>query len=155
MMKFFTKSENETLKLAENIGRLIFPGAILLLSGNLGAGKTVFVKGLAKGMNCKDLVKSPSYTIMNIYDGILPLIHFDLYRFDCADDFYEIGGEEYLGGENVCAIEWHQKAKEALGANYLEIIINDLGEDLREMFFKPSGQKHESWLNGVKDDINR
>ena len=154
MIKVISKNENYTIKLAEKIGKLIFPGAILLLTGDLGAGKTVFVRGLAKGINSKSLVKSPSYTIMNIYDGKLPLIHFDLYRLESAEEFYEIGADEYLGGENACAIEWHQNAKEALGNDYLEVIINDLGENVREIILKPKGLKHESWINGIKNDIN-
>ncbi len=154
MIKVISQNENETLKLAEKIGRLIFPSAVILLTGDLGAGKTVFVRGLAEGLGSKDLVKSPSYTIMNIYRGKIPLMHFDLYRLDGADEFYEIGGDEYLSADNVCAVEWHQNASDAFIGNNLEVIINDSGENLREISLIPSGQKYEDWLDSIKNDIN-
>ncbi len=154
MIKVISKNENETLKLAEKIGRLIFPSAVVLLTGELGAGKTVFVRGLAQGLISDDLVKSPSYTIMNIYRGKIPLMHFDLYRLENADEFYEIGGDEYLYSDNVCAIEWHQNAAEAFEDNNLEVVIKDTGESIREISLIPSGKKYEDWLANIKNDIN-
>ena len=125
-----------------------------MLFGDLGAGKTVFVRGLARGLSSKGLVNSPSYTIMNIYEGRLPLIHFDLYRIADEDEFYAIGADEYLGGDNVCAIEWPEHAANALGGYHLEVIIKDLGGDMREIALRPKGKKHRDWLNGIKNDIN-
>ena len=154
MLKFVSKSEDETLRLAEKIGAGLFPGAVILLTGSLGAGKTVFVRGLARGLESKSLVKSPSYTIINIYEGALPLIHFDLYRIEGADEFYAIGADEYLNGENVCAIEWPRHAQNAFGADYLEVVIDDMGGDTREIKLHPKGKKTRKWLQSIKDDID-
>ena len=119
MISRISKSEEETIALAKKLGNSIFLGAIVLLTGNLGAGKTVFVKGLAQGMGYCGLVKSPKYNIMNIYEGTINLVHFDLYRIKTVQEFYEIGAYEYIGAENVCAIEWHEHAKDALGAEFI------------------------------------
>ena len=154
MHKIISKSENDTLRLAEKIGKRIFPGAIILLAGDLGVGKTVFVKGLARGLSSKGLVNSPSYTIMNIYEGRLPLIHFDLYRITDGDEFRAIGADEYLSGDNVCAVEWPEHAVDALGKNHLEVIIADLGGEMREITLKPKGKRHKKWLAGIKNDID-
>lgn len=154
MIKVMSKSEDDTISLAEKLGKHMFPGAVILLTGSLGAGKTVFVRGLARGLSSKGLVNSPSYTIMNIYEGALPLIHFDLYRISDEDEFHAIGADEYLGGENVCAIEWHKHAGNALGGDCLEVVIDDSGENTREITLKPKGSKTRKWLSSIKHDIN-
>lgn len=154
MIKLVSKSENETKRLAEKIGSRLFAGAVLLLTGDLGAGKTVFVRGLARGMGVSGLVKSPSYNIMNIYEGPLPLIHFDLYRLCDTEEFYAIGADEYVGAYNVCAVEWHQHAKEAFEKEFIEVKISDAGDDIREIEILASGAKHENWLENAKNDIN-
>ena len=154
MIKYLSKNEEDTLKIALQLGKNAFSGAVVLLTGDLGAGKTVFVKGLAHGLGYNGLVKSPTYNIMNIYDGALPLIHFDLYRIANVDEFYEIGGEEYLNNSNICAIEWHEHAKGALGAEFLEVILIDEGENERTIKLVAMGMKHKKWLDTINDINN-
>ena len=155
MIKIITKTENETLRLAEKIGSRLFPGAVILLNGGLGAGKTVFVKGLARGLGIQSLVKSPTYTIIDMYESArLPLVHFDLYRLSEPDEFYAIGADEYIGGYNVCAVEWPANIGDVFGAEYIDIAIRDVGGDVREILFSPSGKKHESWFESIKNDID-
>ncbi|MCK5129901.1 MAG: tRNA (adenosine(37)-N6)-threonylcarbamoyltransferase complex ATPase subunit type 1 TsaE [Clostridiales bacterium] len=154
MIEFTSKSEIQTLNLAQQLGKHAFPGAVVLLTGNLGAGKTVFAKGLAQGLGFDGLVKSPTYNIMNIYQGTLPLIHFDLYRLNGVDDFHGIGGEEYIGSQNVCAIEWHEHAQGAFGDEYLEVEIGDIEENERTINLIAKGIKHEEWLDSIHDINN-
>lgn len=154
MIEYLSKSEDDTLAFAGKIGSELFCGAIILLTGNLGAGKTVFVKGLAKGLGYEGLVKSPSYTIMNIYEANIPLIHFDLYRLNNSDEFFEIGGDEYLGGKNICAVEWHSNAKDAFSDNFIEVIIRDIDDKKRLITVLAQGMKHKKWLESIKDDFN-
>lgn len=154
MIKYLSKDTKDTLTLASKLGESVFEGAVILLTGDLGAGKTVFVKGLAQGLEYKGLVKSPTYTIMNIYQGDLPLIHFDLYRLQSDEEFYEIGADEYLRADNVCAIEWYVNAENAMGDEYLEVTIKDIGDNDREITLRASGDKYEKWLETIKDDIN-
>ncbi len=149
MINYISKSENDTIALAEKLGKCIFANAVILLTGDLGAGKTVFVKGLARGMGYDDLVKSPTYNIMNIYNSTLPLIHFDLYRINNTDEFYEIGADEYIGADNVCAVEWHEHAKDALGDEYIEVEILDEGENERKIIISAHGKKHTKWLDSL------
>ncbi len=155
MMKMTTKTENETLRLAERIGSRLFPGAVILLNGGLGAGKTVFVKGLARGLDIQSLVKSPTYTIIDVYqDARLPLVHFDLYRLSDSDEFYAIGADEYIGADNVCAIEWPSNIGDVFGTDYIDVTIRDIGDDVREITFSPIGAKHITWFESIKNDID-
>jgi len=96
----WTSSVEQTMELGAILGKRVFPGAILALSGELGAGKTYFIKGLASGLGVGDTdeVASPSFALLHVYDGRLPLYHFDLYRLMGYNDFLDIGGEDYLGG---------------------------------------------------------
>ena len=154
MVEFISKCENDTYVFAKRLGSTVFEGCIFLLTGSLGAGKTVFVKGLAKGLGYSGLVKSPTYTIMNTYKGRLPIVHFDLYRLENVDDFYDIGGDAYLGADNVCAVEWHTHAHDAMGDDFIEVNIEDLGDSIRSITLKASGAKHTAWLEGIQDDFN-
>lgn len=104
-----------------------FPGMIIALTGSLGAGKTTFVKGIAKGLDIKDEITSPSFTIIKeYYDGKLPLFHMDLYRIDNHEELYMIGFEELIYGNGLSIIEWSEKAEELLPSSsiHAEIIIN-------------------------------
>lgn len=135
-MKFVCKSEAETSAAGEKFGALLRGGDIVLLSGELGAGKTVFTKGIAKALGVKESVLSPTFTIMNEYDGEkLRLCHFDAYRLRCGDDAVEVGLAEDIGEKNtVCVIEWFENIADILPANNVKkVTIRYLGEDEREM----------------------
>ena len=117
-------SAEETFRLGEMTGGKLKPGAVICLDGDLGAGKTVFVKGVAKGLGITDTVCSPTFTILQEYrDGRMPLYHFDVYRIEDPEEMYEIGFDEYLYGEGVCLIEWAKNVAELIPDGALKITI--------------------------------
>ena len=132
-MTFLTNSPAETEAVGAALGRCIPAGTILAYRGDLGAGKTAFTRGLARGLGCTDLVTSPTYTIVNEYlSGRLPLFHFDMYRLGSADDLWDIGWEDYLDRNGVCAVEWSENVEDAMeGA--ISVTIEKLGEDSRRI----------------------
>jgi tRNA threonylcarbamoyladenosine biosynthesis protein TsaE len=128
-----SSSEDETRQIAAGLAASLQPGAVLLLSGDLGAGKTAFVRGLAEGLGINtDEVTSPTFTLVHEYrGGRLPLIHVDLYRLDRAD-LDEIGLDEDLAAKGVVAIEWAERLSRSI-RNATVVKISDLGDDLREI----------------------
>ena len=125
-------SAEETFRLGEMTGGKLKPGTVICLDGDLGAGKTVFVKGVAKGLGITDTVCSPTFTILQEYrDGRMPLYHFDVYRIEDPEEMYEIGFDEYLYGEGVCLIEWAKNVAELIPDGALKITITkDLDKGL-------------------------
>ena len=114
-MEFITNSPAQTEALGAALGQRLQPGTILAYTGDLGAGKTAFTRGLAKGLGATDLVTSPTYAIVNEYlSGRIPLFHFDMYRLKSAEDLWDIGWEDYLERNGVCAVEWSENVTEAL-----------------------------------------
>ena len=114
-MEFITHSPAETEQVGAALAKLLQPGTVIAYRGDLGAGKTAFTRGLAKGLGCQDGVTSPTYTIVNEYlSGRLPLFHFDMYRLRSAEDLWDIGWEDYLERGGVCAVEWSENVEEAL-----------------------------------------
>ena len=132
-MQYLTNSPAETEAVGIALGRCLHAGTILAYQGDLGAGKTAFTRGLAKGLGCTDMVTSPTYTIVNEYlSGRLPLFHFDMYRLASSDDLWDIGWEDYLDRNGICAVEWSENVEEALeGA--ISVTIEKLGEDSRRI----------------------
>ena len=130
-MEFYTNSPEETEKVGAARARVLEPGTILAYRGDLGAGKTAFTRGLARGLGCGDMVTSPTYTIVNEYlSGRIPLFHFDMYRLGSSDDLWDIGWEDYLERGGVCAVEWSENVRDAMeGA--LIIRIEKTGDDSR------------------------
>lgn len=134
ILNVISHSEFETAALAEKLAASFKSGDVIVLTGDLGAGKTVFVKGFAKGMgHNEDLVNSPSFTIINEYPGEKPLYHFDLYRMSEQDELYEIGWDEYLNREGVIVVEWGEKAKNYLPSKYYQINFKFLNDNEREI----------------------
>ncbi|MCI6256492.1 MAG: tRNA (adenosine(37)-N6)-threonylcarbamoyltransferase complex ATPase subunit type 1 TsaE [Clostridiales bacterium] len=114
-MEYCSNSVAETESLGEELARRLEPGAVVAFSGDLGAGKTAFVRGMARGLGIGERVTSPTFTIVNEYEGgRLPLFHFDMYRLGSADELYDIGWEDYLVRGGVCAVEWSENIREAL-----------------------------------------
>ena len=114
-MEFITHSPAETEEIGAALGRVIPAGTVIAYCGDLGAGKTAFTRGLARGLGCTEQVTSPTYTIVNEYlSGRCPLFHFDMYRLRSADDLWDIGWEDYLDRNGVCAVEWSENVREAL-----------------------------------------
>ena len=132
-MEFITNSPMETERVGEALGTILQPGTILAYEGDLGAGKTAFTRGLARGLGAKEQVTSPTYTIVNEYlSGRLPLFHFDMYRLSCADDLWDIGWEDYLERGGVCAVEWSENVADAM-EEAVSVCIQKLGEDTRKI----------------------
>src|SRR5690606_14288567 len=118
------RGERATRALAALLGGIVQRGAVLLLEGDLGAGKTTFVKGLAQGLGIEpDDVSSPTFTLLHEYEGDVPLYHFDAYRLEGWLEFAELGAEEYLSGDGVSAIEWGDRVRDELPAERLEIVL--------------------------------
>ena len=132
-MEFITHSPEETEKIGEALAKNLQPGTILAYRGDLGAGKTAFTRGLARGLGCKETVTSPTYTIVNEYlGGRLPLFHFDMYRLASSDDLWDIGWEDYLEREGVCAVEWSENVQDAM-EDAITVTIEKLGENTRQI----------------------
>ena len=132
-MEFITHSPEETEKIGEALAKSLQSGTILAYRGDLGAGKTAFTRGLARGLGCKETVTSPTYTIVNEYlGGRLPLFHFDMYRLASSDDLWDIGWEDYLEREGVCAVEWSENVQDAM-ENAVTVTIEKLGETTRRI----------------------
>ena len=135
-MEFITNSPEETEKIGAAIGKIIPAGTVLAYRGDLGAGKTAFTRGLARGLGFTEAVTSPTYTIVNEYlGGRLPLFHFDMYRLSSADDLFDIGWEDYLDRGGVCAVEWSENITDALPADtvYVRLRRSPTHENWREI----------------------
>ena len=132
-MEFITNAPAETEAIGAALGKIIQPGTVIAYRGDLGAGKTAFTRGLARGLGCTDLVTSPTYTIVNEYlGGRVPLFHFDMYRLRSSDDLWDIGWEDYLDRNGICAVEWSENVDDAL-EDPMNITIEKLGEDTRRI----------------------
>jgi len=143
----------DTIKLGEIIGKLLEPGSIIALRGDLGAGKTVLVKGIARGLGIEDEPVSPTFVIMNAYDGAIPLYHFDLYRVSGADELMGIGADEFLFGKGVSAVEWAERVDDILPEYTIYIDIkmpgpeNGATENTREI--RIEGNKE--WVSSFRN----
>jgi tRNA threonylcarbamoyladenosine biosynthesis protein TsaE len=119
--KIILSSAEEMLAFGEKIAKSLRPDSVVALTGDLGTGKTTFVQGLARGLKIADPVQSPTFVTLNLYEGTLPLFHFELYRFKEGADFFKLGFEEYFQKGGVCAIEWPQKIADFLPDDTLHI----------------------------------
>ena len=129
-------SVKETLRIAEEFGKTVKPGQVVLLEGDLGAGKTHFVKGFIKAFGLDpDIVNSPTFTIINEYEGTPPVYHFDFYRIENIEEALEIGTEEYLYGTGVCIIEWPARVREILPDDAITIQITPIAPEKRKITF--------------------
>ncbi len=132
-MTYLSNSPAETEALGEQLAARLSAGAVIAYRGDLGAGKTAFTRGLARGLGCRELVTSPTYTIVNEYlGGRLPLFHFDMYRLASSDDLWDIGWEDYLDRGGVCAVEWSENVADAL-EDPMTVTIEKTGEESRKI----------------------
>ena len=130
----------ETTLLAIKIGHHLFPGAVIALEGDLGAGKTTFTKGIARALGITKTVNSPTFTIIKEYHGSMPLYHMDVYRMESEDE--DLGFDEYFYGDGVTVIEWASKIKSQLPKEYLHINIYITDGERRKLEFEPHGNKY-------------
>ena len=132
-MVFITNSPQETEAVGQALAEKLKPGTVIAYEGDLGAGKTAFTRGLARGLGAAERVTSPTYTIVNEYvSGRLPLFHFDMYRLGSSDELFDIGWEDYLQRGGVCAVEWSENVRDAL-EDALTVRIEKTGEDSRKI----------------------
>ena len=135
-MKYISNSYEDTLNIASSFAKTLSAGDVLCMYGDLGVGKTAFVQGLARGLNIDEPITSPTFTIVNEYEGTLPLYHFDVYRISDSDEMYEVGFDDYVYGEGVSVIEWCELIEDILPEKrYVIKITKDLskGDGYREI----------------------
>lgn len=142
MIKIYLENEEQTREIGFKLGQLLTPKSVVCLIGDLGAGKTTMTKSLAKSLEVDDDITSPTFTIVNEYEGKIPLYHFDVYRIGSSDEMYDIGFDEYINGDGVCIIEWANLIEDILPDEYLYIEMN-YKESGREMILTPKGEKYE------------
>ena len=137
-MIYLTHSPEETEKIGASLGKILTPGTVIAYRGDLGAGKTAFTRGLARGLGCRDQVTSPTYTIVNEYlGGRLPLFHFDMYRLRSSDDLFDIGWDDYLDRGGICAVEWSENVADAM-EDPVTVTIEKIGENARRITIERS-----------------
>ncbi|GKU85254.1 tRNA (adenosine(37)-N6)-threonylcarbamoyltransferase complex ATPase subunit type 1 TsaE [Niallia sp. NCCP-28] len=138
--EWLAKNAEDTQIIAEKLATLLKSGDVITLEGDLGAGKTTFTKGLAKGLNINRTVNSPTFTIIKEYNGRLPLYHMDVYRV--KDSFEDLGFDEYFEGNGVCVVEWAHLIQDQLPEDYLKISLLYEEENKRKIIFEPNGARY-------------
>ena len=135
MVKIYLDGEEQTKEIGYRLGKLLTPGSVICLIGDLGAGKTTMTQSLAKAIGVDDYITSPTFTIVNEYEGNMPLYHFDVYRIGSSEEMYDIGYDEYINSDGLCIIEWANLIEDILPDEYLdiELIYKYMG---REMILK-------------------
>ena len=146
--KITSRSIDETMELAQNIEAEKFPGMIICLDGELGSGKTIFVKGFAQSLGIKDNITSPTFNIVKEYNtGEMPLCHMDVYRLESGDE--SLGFDDYFYNDGVCIIEWAELIENSLPEERLDIKFKVIDENTRIIKLTPHGQKYEDIINYV------
>jgi tRNA threonylcarbamoyladenosine biosynthesis protein TsaE len=138
--EIMTNTPEETGEFAERLARYLEAGDVITLEGDLGAGKTTFTKGLAKGLGVKKTVNSPTFTIIKEYKGRMPFYHMDVYRLD--DSFEDLGFDEYFEGEGVTVVEWAHLIEDQLPQELLSLSIYREGDTTRKIVLKPYGERY-------------
>ena len=155
MLKVISKSVEQTNKLGESLGRLLKQGDIICLTGDLGAGKTAFTKGIGVGMDVKELITSPTYTIINEYNGIIPLYHFDVYRLEGVEEMYELGYEEYFFGDGAVVIEWADIVKDIIPKERLWItMLRGKHEATRDIIIEATGERYQTIVKELEQHVD-
>ena len=149
VLSFKTNNADETEELGLRIGKSLKGGEVIAMEGDLGAGKTTMTKSLAKGLGIDEHVTSPTFTIVNEYEGRLKLFHFDVYRIGDIEEMYDLGFEEYIYSGGVCIIEWSNLIEEILPADRINIEILYLDEGKREVIISGSGEKFDNLIEGL------
>jgi tRNA threonylcarbamoyladenosine biosynthesis protein TsaE len=148
-LRIVSHSPEYTRSIGAEIGRKSHKGSVIALCGDLGTGKTVFAKGIAVGLGVETIVTSPTFVILNEYEGKYPFYHIDTYRLNSPEEMYGLGYEEYFYGDGVIAIEWAQKIEGLLPEEYLRVEFKVIGESDREIIFIPFGQNYVQLVEGL------
>lgn len=154
-MKTISNSVQNTFTIGKAIGRKLTPGAIILLEGGLGTGKTILAKGIAMGLGIKkEKVCSPTFVIMRLHKGRLDMYHFDLYRLQAPRDILNLGYEEYLYADGASVIEWPERLKYLLPKEFLKINLSLIGRSKRCLRLEASGEKYKKMLKEIDEHIS-
>ena len=157
MFTHITQSPYGTVKLAEKVAQRVREGTVICLEGGLGAGKTLFVQSMARTLGVQGEVTSPTFNLMNIYEGFCPIVHFDLYRLHTEDELEDIGFYEYTDfPEGIVFIEWGEKFPDALPENYVKIEIERIKDarNMRRINFSCIGDEHEDFIKELEDFVS-
>jgi tRNA threonylcarbamoyladenosine biosynthesis protein TsaE len=149
-LDFISHSEAQTRRLGARLAAFLSPGDILALVGDLGSGKTCWIQGVCKGLGVVEPVVSPTFTLVNEYQGLYPIYHIDLYRLADMSETSTFGLEEYLYGPGISLIEWADRAKNLLPSEYLTIELGHLEETKRRVILRPYGQRFLTLLESFK-----
>ncbi len=149
-LDFISHSETQTRRLGARLAPLLTPGDVLALVGDLGSGKTRWIQGVCQGLGVTDPVISPTFTLVNEYRGRYPVYHIDLYRLADTSEFATFGLEDYLNGSGISLIEWADRAKNLLPAEYLTVELYHLEETKRRVVLRPQGQRFITLLEAFK-----
>lgn len=153
MINVETHSFEETVEFGKKIGYILDNGDIICLSGDLGTGKTALTNGIAKSLGIDAYITSPTFTLVNEYEGRIPLYHFDVYRIADPDEMFDIGFEEYINGQGVTIIEWGEQIEEILPKEIIRIKITknlNKGLDVREITVDFIGEKYSGYQDKIK-----
>ena len=157
MFTEMTHSPYETIRLAETVGKRIREGTVLCLEGELGAGKTLFVQSMARTLGVEGEVTSPTFNLMNIYEGICPIYHFDLYRLTREEELEDIGFYEYIEvSEGIVVIEWSDKFPDSMPEEYVRIRFERVedAEQARKITFSCEGEENEDFLKELEHFVH-
>ena len=147
-MIFITKTREETISLGEKLGKLLPANSILAMNGDLAAGKTTFTKGIGIGLGIKQVINSPTFNILKIYEGSKTLYHIDAYRLE--ENPYDLGFEEYMDDDGIMVIEWFDYMKDMISNDYLELKFKYIDDETREIEFIPHGSKYDDVLKELE-----
>ena len=148
-----SRSAEETRAIGRAIGEALEAGTLILLIGQLGAGKTTLTQGIATGLGVTAYTKSPSFVLVNEYEGRLPLFHMDLYRIDDPAEAWELGLDDYLGRDGVLAIEWADRATSIFPEDRLEIRIDYISDSERQLFITARGDVSARVMQGLPESV--
>lgn len=148
MVQIVTQSAQETFQAGYRLGRILEKGDVVCLTGGLGTGKTAFTGGIAAALGIEGYITSPTFTILNEYEGKVPLYHFDVYRIADPSEMFEIGFEEYVEGNGIVVIEWAELIKDILSGAYIKVVIEKdfkAGPDVRRLSFQWIGDRYAQY----------
>lgn len=156
MINIETQSFEETVEFGRKLGSILKPGDVICLSGDLGTGKTALTNGIAKALGINSYITSPTFTLVNEYQGKYPLYHFDVYRISDPDEMFDIGFDEYINGEGITIIEWGELIKEILPGEIITVNITknlQKGLDIRVISVDFKGQKYYGYQPLLKNEV--
>ncbi len=148
MVQIVTQSAQETFQAGYRLGSILEKGDVVCLTGGLGTGKTAFTGGIAAALGIEGYITSPTFTILNEYEGKVPLYHFDVYRIADPSEMFEIGFEEYVEGNGIVVIEWAELIKDILPGAYINVVIEKdfkAGPDVRKLSFQWIGDRYAQY----------